>query len=166
MTRRGQVVVALLVLSAVVWGWYSRSGEERAVRRQLDALEETVNESAPEGLASVGRAAQIGGFFTLDVVVDLGRGSAPIQGRDTVIALAARFQPRAEGHVLEIDDVTVDVDEGGSGAGVNLVATLVGRQDPSGGRATDARELQLRMIKSDGTWRIARVTAVDALRRE
>ena len=172
MTRTSQVraVGIAAVLAACVWGWYAwRPGDERAIRRQLDRLVDTVNEELPEqatGVGSMARAAQVGTFFTDDVVVDLGQGFAPMQGRETIIAMAARLPAGAASYTLRFDDVAVTVDPAASVADVRLAATLTGRHEPAGERTVDARELQLAMRKMDSVWRIARVAAVDALRRQ
>jgi SnoaL-like domain len=172
MTRTAQLkaVGIAAVLAAGVWGWHTwRPGDERAIRRQLDRLADTVNEILPEqaaGVGSVARAAQVGGFFTEDVVVDLGQGFAPMHGRETVIAMAARLPSGPGSFTLRFDDVTVTVDPATSLADVRLAATLTARNQSSGERTVDARELQLAMRKTDSVWRITHVTAVDALRRQ
>lgn len=161
------VVGVLAAMALGVWLWSTWwPSDERAIRRRLDRLVAAFNEPAPEGLGTVARAAEIGSYFTEDATIDLGAGSTPIHGRETVIGIAARFQPRAGGSTLDVDGVTVDVTDAGGLASVKLVAILSGRHDASGDRTTDARELQLGMTKADGEWRIARVTALDTLRRE
>lgn len=158
-------VLAAIALGVWLWSTWWPS-DERAIRRRLDRLAAAFNEPAPEGLGTVTRATEIGSYFTDDVTIDLGAGSTPIQGRETVIGIAARLQPRAGGYTLDLDGVTVDVIEEDGLASVNLVAILSGRHEATGDRTTDARELRLGMTKADGEWRIARVTALDTLRRE
>ena len=53
-----------------------------------------MNASTKDGLGTAARAAQIGSYFTEDAVVDFGGGSRPIQGRETLMGMAARLQPR------------------------------------------------------------------------
>ena len=96
MTRAALVraVAAAVAVAAGVWATYTYwPSDERAIRRQLDALAAAVNEDAAEGLGSVARAAQIGAYFTDDVVVELGQGMGPIQGRESVTGMAARLPP-------------------------------------------------------------------------
>ena len=169
MTRTSQLraLGAVAIIAGGIWAWQTWwPGDERAIRGRLDALAAVVNEPAAEGLGTVARAAEIGSYFTQDVVVDLGRGSAPIQGRETLIGLAARLPPGTAAYTLEFDDVSVDVAPEGGVADVRCAATFTRRNESTGERSIDARELQLGMTKSDGHWRIARVTAVDTLRRE
>ncbi|HEV3486059.1 MAG TPA: nuclear transport factor 2 family protein [Vicinamibacterales bacterium] len=167
--RRTTQVRAAGVVAAValgVWAWSTWwPSDERAIRRRLEALASAVNEAAPEGVGTITRAAGIGSYFTEDVVVDLGVGNTPIQGREALIGVAARVNPSSAGYTLEFDDLAVDVGESGS-ASVRCAATLTRTNRATGERITDARELQLAMTKADGSWRIARVTALDTLRRE
>ena len=129
-------------------------------------LKQAVNEDAAEGLGSVARAAQIGAYFTDDVVVELGQGMGPIQGRESVTGMAARLPPGPGGYDLQFDDVSVNVAPHGDAADVDAAAMLTRRNDATGERSVDAREVSLGMRKVDGVWRIARVTAVDTLRRD
>ena len=162
-----KVIGAAAAVAGALFVWYSwRPTDERAIKRQLEALTGTVNEEAPEGLGAVARAAQIGSYFTSDVVIDLGQGSTPIQGRETLIGMAARLQPRLAGYTLEFDDVNVAVQGEAGTADVTLAAIFRSRSGTGADRAIDARELLLGMTKIDGVWRIARVNAVDILRRE
>ena len=168
MSRTGQVKAlgALAAVALAIWAWQAWwPGDERAIRRRLDALAAAVNEDAPEGLGTVTRAASIGAYFTDTVVVDPGSGAQPFQGREALIGLATRVTPRAAGYTLDIDAVEVVVNAYGS-ADVTCVATLTRHNPATGERSIDARELQLGLTKSDGDWRIARVTALDTLRRE
>ena len=168
MRRTGllRALVAIAAVALAVWAWYTWwPSDERAIRRRLDALAATVNEDVPEGLGTVTRAAAIGSYFTDTVVVDFGSGAPPIHGREALIGIAARATPRAAGYTLAIDDVAVALNAEGN-ADVTCVATLTRRDAASGERSIDARELQLAMTKTDGDWRIARVTALDTLRRE
>ena len=158
---------AAAIVAAGVWAWFAWwPSDERAIRRRLGDLAATVKDAAPEGIVTVARAAQIGSYFTPDVVIDLGQGSGPISGRESLIAAAARLQPRSDDVTLEFDEVSVEVNAEAGVADVALAAVVTRRNTATGERATDARELQLGMTKDEGVWRIARVAAVDALRRE
>ena len=163
--RAASILVVAVVLAGAgygVWRAYFR-GEDSVIRDRLDALVAEVNEGASDGLGLVARAARIGSFFTEDVALDLGEG-APIRGRETVIGMAARLQPRTAALTAAIDDVTVNVGESGS-ADVDLTATFARHGDSADEGSIDARELALGMRKVDGEWLIARVTAVEPLKR-
>jgi hypothetical protein len=142
-------------------GWF---GDERtAIRSRLHDFTSRVNSTAPEGLASVARAAEIGAFFTDDVVVDLGEGSAPIAGRETLIAMVVRLQPRLAEFTLDFADANIQLAPDEQSASVALTAQIV-RRDPDARQQMDAREFKLQMRRDGNEWKIARVTAVDTLK--
>lgn len=160
---RGAVAVGLLVVGIIAWR--SRpSSDERAITARLDSLRNEVNASTKDGFGTAARAAQIGSYFTDDAVVELGRGSPPIKGRETLMGMVARLQPRTAAFRMDLDDVSVDLLPGGNAADVLLTASFVRRSISTGEESLDAREYALVMNRTDGTWRIARITAIDTLR--
>ena len=95
MTARARIAAVAIAALCVFLAWRTwTSNDERAVRQRLDALTTDINRTAGEGLGTVVHAADIGGYFTEDVVVDLGEGAAPIVGRTTLVGMAARLQRR------------------------------------------------------------------------
>jgi hypothetical protein len=162
---RGAVLAALAVVAALgVWAWLARgSDDERAIRRRLAEFVEDFNASTTDGLGLVARAAKIGSYFTDDVVVDLGAGAGPITGRETLMGMATRLQPRTAAFELELDDITIDVAPDDV-AEVTLTTLFRRRSVTSGETSLDAREFSLGMRKVGGDWRVARITAVDILR--
>ena len=124
-----------------------------------------MNRTETEGTDALARAAALGSYFTEDVIVDLGDGTAPIAGRLTLIGMAGRLQPRTAAFRLDFDDVGVELTAGAPEADVTLTASFVRRALSTGDEARDAREFALALTRTDGTWRIARVTAVDILRK-
>jgi hypothetical protein len=160
---RGVVIVALAVLA--YFAWRSRAtDDEREILARLDALRNDINTSATDGLGAVAHAVQIGSYFTDDVVIELGDGASPIRGRDTLVGIAARLQPRTAAFRLELDDVSVEMVPAGEAADVTLTASFVRRSLTSGEESRDAREFALVCKKGGGDWQIARVTAIDTLR--
>lgn len=166
MTRTRALGVAAVVLAALALLVWSRrgSGDERSIREQLEALRAEVNRSTSDGLANIARAANIGSYFTEDVVVDLGQGTAPIRGRLTLMGMAERLQPRTAAFRMELDDVGVEMTPGASTADATLTISFIRRSISTGEESRDAREFALGLMKAGGTWRIARVTAIDVLR--
>ena len=156
-------VVALAALAFLVWSRRG-SGDERAIREQLEALRSEVNRSTSDGFANIARAANIGSYFTEDVVVDLGQGTAPIRGRLTLMGMAERLQPRTAAFRMELDDVGVEMTPGATTADATLTVSFIRRSISTGEESRDAREFALGLMKAGGTWRIARVTAIDVLR--
>lgn len=161
---RGPRRLVLLAFTLATLAAPACGGEESAITGRLDALVEEVNRTIPEGLATITHAAQVGGFFTTDVTIDLGEGTAPIHGRETLMGMVARLQPRTAAYRVAIDDMSVQLLEGEAEADVVLTASFISRRTSQEGEIAEARELALRMTKRDGTWRIERITAVPTLR--
>ena len=160
---RGLLALALVAVAYVVWR--GREGDdERAVGARIEALRNDINTSTSDGLGAVAHATQIGSYFTENMVIELGEGTSPIHGRDTLIGIAARLQTRTAAFRLELDDVSVEMVPGGRAADVLLTASFVRRVASTGEESRDAREFALVCEKDAGTWRIARVTAIDTLR--
>ena len=82
------------------------------------------------------------------------------------MGMAARLQPRTAAFRMDLDDVGVEIVPGSDAADVLLTASFVRRSISTGEESLDAREFALVMTKTDGTWRIARVTAIDTLQIE
>ena len=158
------LVVAGLAAAAVIVWWNRAPADEQAIRARLGALRAEINATAAAGVESASRAAQIGGYFTEDAVVDLGQGATPISGRATIMGMAFRLQPRTAAFRLDLDDVSVDLAPGGASADVTLTASFILRSMSTGEESRDAREFVVALTKAAGTWRIARVTAVETLR--
>jgi hypothetical protein len=158
-------VLAIAVATVAVIAWRSRAtADERAINARLEALRSEVNSSTKDGLGTAVRAAQIGSYFTDDAVVDLGGGAPPINGRETVMGMVARLQPRTAAFRMDLDDVSVEMVPDSDAADVLLTASFVRRSISTGEESLDAREYALVMSKAGGTWRIARITAIDTLR--
>ncbi len=160
---RATLVIVAIVAGAVVWtGWFR--GDEHDIRERLGQLRDDVNAGVTEGLGTSARSAAIGSFFAEDVAVDLGRGTAPIIGRGTVIDMVTRLQPRTAAFRLELQDIGVRLGPGRETAEVTLTASFIRRSISTGEESIDAREFALAMSNGGGTWRIARLTAVDTLK--
>jgi hypothetical protein len=158
------VLVALAVGAGALWIWSARpSTEQREIHRRLDEFTATFNAASGEGLGGLAQAARLGHFFTDDVVVELGRGSPPIRGRETVVGMAARLQPRAAEFLLEFVDVTIGgIEE--ERAEVSLTAVLRRRAAVPAPESLDAREFSAELAKVDGVWQVSRVVAIDPVR--
>jgi hypothetical protein len=160
MLRRAElriVAIAVVVAAAVMFAWRSVfPSDERQIRRQLAHVAEEVNEQR-QGLSAIAQAADVASAFADDVVIDLGPGT-PIRGRETLMGIVARLQPRTSRYEVRIRDMDVRVNDHTSAA-VDLSATT------SGENGLDAREFKLQMVKRDGKWLIARVTPVQVLEK-
>jgi ketosteroid isomerase-like protein len=155
------VLVLGALLSTAGCAWWD--DERAAVRQRLDTFKVLVNAPAPDGIGTVTRAAEISQYFTEDVTVDLGDGAAPITGREMLMAMAARLQPRLSEFRIDFADVGVQVSPDEQSAAVALTAEFI-RRAAGSRQSMDAREFKLTMRQEDGEWRIARVIAVDTLK--
>jgi hypothetical protein len=115
-------------------------------------------------LSGLGRAAALREEFAPDVKVDAGSPFARIDGRDALLATAARLR----GMVPELDvrfvDVDVAVDGEGRAARVSATAEARFRRAGSEAREVDARELDIDYGKAAGRWVITSVRLVDVLK--
>jgi len=161
---RGLLALALVAAGYAVWR--GREGDdERAIGARIEALRTEINTSSTtDGLGAIAHATQIGSYFTENMIIELGEGTSPIKGRDTLIGIAARLQARTAAFRLDLDDVSVEMVPGARAADVLLTASFVRRNPSTGEESRDAREFSVVCEKDAGTWRIARVTAIDTLR--
>ena len=164
MTARRRIVAAAAVAIVVaIWGWRSWTPDEkRDIRRRLDSFQAEFNDSTTDGLGTVARAARLASYFTDDVVVELGQGSPPIRGRDTLIGIASRLQMRTAAFTLQLLDVRVEL-EPPDAADVTLTASFRRRSMASGEESLDAQEFTVHMIKG-GEWRVSSVKAIEPFR--
>jgi hypothetical protein len=163
MSRIAAIVVTVVALAGVAYYLLSPRDPGAPVRARLQALSEMVNRSTVDGFGPEARSQQLGAFFSEDVDVDLGRGAAPIKGRDTVIGMAERLQPRTAAFRLDFEDVSVVMGPDGVTADVHLTTKFTRRSMSTGEETLDAREFMLAVRQVAGEWQIARVTAVDTL---
>ena len=162
-SRRTIIAVAAVAIVLAIWGWRSwRPDEKRDIRRRLAAFQAEFNDSTTDGLGTVARAARLASYFTDDVVVELGQGSPPIRGRDTLIGIASRLQMRTAAFTLQLLDETVELVPPDA-ADVTLTASFRRRSISSGEESIDAQEFAVHMIKA-GEWRVSSVKAVEPFR--
>ena len=160
--RVERAAVTVIVCLTLVACW-SRD-ERTAIRQRLDAFADAVNKGGGSGLAGAATHAMgLAAFFTNDVVITLGDGSAPIQGRDMLISMAMRLQPRTSEYTLDFEDVNVQLGSDGQSAEVDLTAEFI-RRAPGARQSMDAREFKVQMRRDQGEWKIATVDAVKTLK--
>jgi hypothetical protein len=166
MDARRAVAAAAIVIGLAVAAWYvfGPAEEGAPVRVRLQAFAREVNGSASDDFDPAARAARLGSFFTDDVDVELGQGAAPIKGRETLVGIAERLQPRTAAFRLEFQDINVAMGPGGGSADVHLTAEIIRRSITTGEESLDAREFTFGMRRIGDNWQIARVTAVETLR--
>jgi hypothetical protein len=162
--KRIAAIVGVVVAIAAAAMYLSTPGDEgAAVRKRLEQLADEVNQSTVDPAGAETRAVRLASFFADDVDVDLGQGSAPIHGRETVLGMAERLQPRTAAFRLKLEDVTVAIASGGETADVHLTAEFIRRSITTGEESLDAREFTMMMRRVGSDWKIGRVTAVETL---
>jgi hypothetical protein len=162
--RTGVILVAAAVVILGVWAWrFWWPDDERQIARRLSALVADFNESTTDGVGTLARASRIGAYFTDDIVVELGQGSPPIRGRETLLGMAVRLQPRTSAFTLKVVDVNVTLTTA-STADVNLTVAFQRRNLETGEESIEAQEMALRMVKAGGDWRISHIRTVEVFR--
>jgi hypothetical protein len=157
----------IAVAAAVLWfGWsWFFTSDEAEIRAMLNRVREGVQDA--EGAGGVEALARIAGLqneFAVDATVDAGAPFDRLNGRQAIVAAAARVQGVAENLELQFSDVDVTLAEDRQTAAVALVAEA--HFDEAGtGRVTEARELEIRCGRVEGRWVITGVTLVQPLRR-
>lgn len=167
MSRGRAIAIVALVVSLALVGWYflAPSDEGTPIRQRLQTFSADVNRSTTDGLEPAARAARLGAYFTDDAEIDFGRGASPIHGRDTIVGMAERLQPRTSAFSLKFEDIAVSMDPGGESAAVHLTAEFIRRSITTGEQSLDAREFAIAMRRVGGEWQIGRVTAIETLKQ-
>lgn len=163
MGGRARAVAGVALLLAAAFLWRQMASEEREIARRLERLAGELNATttADDGFGALARAARLSAYFTPDVVVEFGSGRTPIEGRETLMGIATRLQPRTAAFSVQLADITVEL-AGEDRAHATLTAVI--RRSGGGEDAMDAREFAVDLGRAGGEWRISRVTAVDPLR--
>jgi hypothetical protein len=155
--------LGVLVGALAVYAWQQMfPSEETKIRRQLEAIAADANEITDD-LSGIAAAARSTMYFTEDVTIDPGGGTAPLRGREVILAVARNLQPKAGQTRVDIKNTDVTITPDGNSAAVTLAVTVT-RDAGSSQETLDARELALTMIKRESVWLISHVTSVDTLR--
>jgi ketosteroid isomerase-like protein len=154
------VAIVLAIAAYGAWRWWD--SPERKIRRTLAQLADVLTHDRPAaGLAAVTAAAAVRSYVTEDVVVDAGGRWPSLNGRDAVVAAAARLRTAAPALEVEFSDVRIELG-GNDTAAVRCTATAHA-VNSAGERTTDAREILLRMRQREGRWLIERAQAVQVM---
>jgi hypothetical protein len=159
----GAAVIAVGV--ALLYYFAGPTDDASQIRKRLETFAADINASTTDGEGFVARAVHFGSFFADDVEIDLGRGAAPIRGRETVVGMAARLQPRTAAFEIRFEDIGVSMAPDRNAAEVHLTAEFIRRSITTGEQSMDAREFMLDMRRLGDQWVIGRVTAVDTLKQ-
>jgi hypothetical protein len=154
------VAVALAVAGYFLWMW-THPTPEKAIRKQMAKLEETLIGKPGEG--NIARVAGINktlSFFTSDVVIS-GEGipqvNETIQGQTELQQALFAARTRLDGGIT-FHEVHVIVGPEGTNARVNFnaVARLSNQNEPF------SQDLKAEFVTIDGKWLIARVEPIVA----
>src|SRR5690349_19267300 len=133
------IAVAMLIAAGAYWWWGAGSSDEREVKRLFKSFTTELNAGTTSGFGTLAHIARLAEYFSPDVVVELGHGSPPIQGRETLLGMVSRLQARTSAFVLEMDDVNVEFTDPDHGE-VTFTAVIRRRSFDSGEESIDARE--------------------------
>jgi hypothetical protein len=155
-------IAAIVALG--VWLWLVLfPSPERAIRKQLTKLAQTVSFSANEGdLAKLASAQNVAGFFSTNVEVNInlpGREQQAFAGRDEITQAVLASRSAVSGSDVEFPDVNVTVspDKQSATADVTVEAKISGQPDPI------IQEMKFTFEKSEGKWLIRKVETVRTL---
>jgi SnoaL-like domain len=160
LVRAGLLLVVVAAAVAAYQWWYSA---ERQIRRVLVSVEEGFTHAAPtSGLGAVSAAAALQPYFSENVVIDPGRPFGAVQGREAVLAAAARLRSSTPAFRVEFVDVQIGLAPDNLSASIDCTA-MATLQDRAGQESVDAREVIITMHVQDGRWVITHARAVEVL---
>jgi uncharacterized protein (UPF0147 family) len=154
---RVAVTVALLV--AAVVAYRSWTSAERQIRRSISEAASALNHDEPAtSLSAIAAVSVLNAYLAPDVSMDRGGGSAPLIGRQEVVATAARLRVSTPMMRVQLFDEEISL-VNASAAIVHLTAQMTTR-DHAGEELADARRVIVELVKSEGRWLVSRVTLV------
>ena len=146
-------VLALVLVGAAVFKWWP--SDDRAVRRQLDALADVISvPSSDTDLSRQTRLNDLRSYFAEDAHLRLGR--LDVSSRDALVSLAEAWTPPEGGLFVEFVDEAVTLPGDGT-ARVALTAKLTTRDNANGGTTIDSRPTEIDLEKRNGDWVITGV---------
>ena len=169
------VLLLVVLIGAGVYKWWP--SDERAIRRQLDALADTLTvPSTDTELSRVTRLAELRECFAPDVQIHF--ENQELASRDALLAFVERWTPAPGRIFVEFVDVKVTLG-GDDTATVYLTAKVTSAKEgpaadspdrdaraPSAGHTIiDAREVNLTMAKQNDDWVITKVESQETLEK-
>ena len=163
MTR---VLFLAAVMAAGLWfGWrWMFPNDEAQIVAVLERIADGVSGGAAEGeVGRLARAASLRNEFAPDVTVEAGPPFQRLKGREAIIGAAARTSGSVRNLEVRFPDVDITIAPDRQSA--TALVTAEARFDEGGGRAVDARELEIGFARLDGAWVIASITLIQPLQR-
>ena len=162
MTRR--LVLLAVLMPAFYFGWqWLFPDHETEIRALLARIEDGIENEDDQGAQGLARVAALQNDFAVDATVEAGPPFQRLNGRQAIVAAAARVRVAVRNLDVEFTDVEITIAANGESASAFLTAEA--RFDEAGGRAIDARELEIAFSRTDRRWVVSSVVVVQALKR-
>ena len=163
MSRR--LVLAFVAAAGLWFGWqWFFPSDEAQILALLGRIADGVSSGAEEGdIGRLARAASLRNEFAPAVTVDAGPPFQRINGREAIIASAARTAGSVRNLAITFPDAAIAVASDRLSA--TAVVTAEARFDQGGERRIEARELELAFTRDEGQWVVSAVTLVRPLNR-
>jgi hypothetical protein len=166
MVTKKTVYTAIALLSLLICGliWINLDSDERKIKKTLQTITELAEKKQKEAaLDSLQKAAKIGKFFHDPATLSLkDYNQSGLFSRkeitDKIIIVRARGQKIS----VSFHDTVIEVFEGEQ---ASITTTMYAKGIENQSEKADIRELDLTMVKTDGTWLISKVTFVDVLKQ-
>jgi hypothetical protein len=154
------------LLTGGYWAYrFLNPGEETRIRNRLADLAETVSLKAGAGNIRKGlMLEQFPRFFSRDCQITVtvqSVGKRTLSGRPEMAEAAKYVMGLKGGMEAKFHDLAVTVGEAENRATAALTLTMMMTDTES----LSAQELQLELVKVDGTWLISRATSIESLMR-
>lgn len=138
-------------------------GPEYRIRKNLTALEGLLTKSPDElPIASLGRAGRVGTFFTEDCSITVGDPVPDIRGNSQLVAIVYRARQSFHRADVNFADISISVTDKNN-AELTLTPTATVYEQGSLMGRVEAWEVELTMVKINGSWKIKKVTAIETL---
>ncbi len=166
-----KAVAAVVLLLAIVLGYRWWTSDERAIKKQLAAIAESLTVAPDEGsLGPVTRVATLRRTLAPDVRVSAGppstgsdaagAGAHTLAGRDAVLGAASRWAPPG-GVTVDFVNVRIEVSDDRGSAHVSCTATMTS-PGASGAPTVDARDIRIDFTRIEGAWLVSVVDVTAA----
>jgi ketosteroid isomerase-like protein len=156
-----RVAIAAVALVGLVVGYQWWNSPERQIHRMLSEVASALSHDGVEtDLRALAAVAGLQTHLLPDVSIDLGRGS-PLQGRQDVMAMAARI--RATSPMMRVQFFDPEISISGESSGTTRVTVQVTTRDDGGDEVAAAHVVTIVLVKEEGRWQVtsARVLPED-----
>jgi hypothetical protein len=148
---RVAIVAAALAGLTVGYRWWN--SPERQIHRMLSEVASVLSHDGVEtDLRALAAVAALQAHLRPDVSVDLGRGS-PLQGRQDVMAMAARV--RATGPMMRVQFFDPEISISGESSGTTRVTVQVTTRGDAGDEVAAAHVVSIALVREEGRWQVA-----------